>query len=133
MRLLLAYYRSWTGGGHSQVPELPPLGVRDVLEFATLAGARAAGLGGRTGSLTPGKQADLILIRATDLNLAPVTDPAAAVVLAAHPGNVDTVLVGGRTVKRGGRLLAADLPGVLALAEVSRRRVLATIAEQRGA
>jgi cytosine/adenosine deaminase-related metal-dependent hydrolase len=55
------------------------------------------------------------------------------VVLAAHPGNVDTVLVGGRTVKRGGRLVAADLPGVLALAEVSRRRVLATIAEQRGA
>ena len=133
MRLLLAYHRSWTGGGHSQVPELPPLGVRDVLEFATLAGAHAAGLGGRTGSLTPGKQADLILIRATDLNLAPVTDPAAAVVLAAHPGNVDTVLVGGRTVKRGGRLLAADLPGVLALAEVSRRRVLASIARQRGA
>jgi cytosine/adenosine deaminase-related metal-dependent hydrolase len=107
--------------------------VRDVLEFATLAGARTAGLGRRTGSLSPGKQADLILVRAHDINLAPVTDPAAAVVLAAHPGNVDTVLVGGRTVKRGGRLVAADLPGVLALAEVSRRRVLATIAEQRGA
>jgi cytosine/adenosine deaminase-related metal-dependent hydrolase len=107
--------------------------VRDVLEFATLAGARAAGLDGRTGSLSPGKQADLILIRATDLNLAPVTDPAAAVVLAAHPGNVDTVLVAGRTLKRGGRLLAADLPGVLAQADASRRRVLATIAAQRGA
>jgi len=133
MRLLLAYYRSWTGGGHSRVPEPLPLRVRDVLEFATLAGARAAGLGRRTGSLSPGKQADLILVRAHDINLAPVTDPAAAVVLAAHPGNVDTVLVGGRTVKRGGRLVAADLPGVLALAEVSRRRVLATIAEQRGA
>jgi 5-methylthioadenosine/S-adenosylhomocysteine deaminase len=133
MRLLLAYYRSWTGGGHSHVPEPLPLRVRDVLEFATLAGARAAGLGRRTGSLSPGKQADLILVRATDLNLAPVTDPAAAVVLAAHPGNVDTVLVGGRTVKRGGRLVAADLPGVLALAELSRRRMLATIAAQRGA
>jgi cytosine/adenosine deaminase-related metal-dependent hydrolase len=133
MRLLLAYYRSWTGGGHSEVPEPQRLGVRDVLEFATLAGARAAGLDGLTGSLSPGKQADLILVRATDLNLAPVTDPAAAVVLAAHPGNVDTVLVGGRTVKRGGRLVAADLPGVLARAEASRRRVLATIAEQRRA
>lgn len=133
MRLLLAYHRSWIGGGHSQVPEPAPLGVRDVLEFATLAGARAAGLDGRTGSLTPGKQADLILIRATDLNLAPVTDPAAALVLAAHPGNVDTVLVGGRTVKRRGRLLAADLPGVLALADASRRRVLGSIARQRGA
>jgi cytosine/adenosine deaminase-related metal-dependent hydrolase len=107
--------------------------VRDVLEFATLAGARAAGLDGRTGSLSPGKQADLILIRATDINLAPVTDPAAAVVLAAHPGNVDTVLVAGRALKRGGRLLAADLPGVLAQAEASRRRVLATIAARRGA
>jgi len=133
MRLLLAYYRSWTGGGHSVVPDPPPLGVRDVLEFATLAGARAAGLEGRTGSLSPGKQADLILVRATDLNLAPVTDPAAAVVLAAHPGNVDTVLVAGRTVKRGGRLLATGLPGLLELAELSRRRVLATIAQQREA
>ena len=133
MRLLLAYYRSWTGGGHSRVPDPPPLSVRDVLEFATLAGARAAGLDTRTGSLSPGKQADLILIRATDINLAPVTDPAAAVVLAAHPGNVDTVLVAGRTVKRGGRLLAAGLPGVLAEADASRRRVLATITDQRRA
>ena len=133
MRLLLGYYRSWTGGGHSRVPDPPFLGVHDVLEFATLAGARAAGLDEQTGSLSPGKQADLILIRATDLNLAPVTDPAATVVLAAHPGNVDTVLVGGRAVKRGGRLLAADLPGVLELAELSRRRVLATIEHQRGA
>ena len=54
-------------------------------------------------------------------------------VLAARPGNVDTVLVGGRTVKRGGRLLAADLPGVLVRADVSRQRVLAAIARQRGA
>ncbi|MDT0307531.1 amidohydrolase family protein [Streptomyces sp. DSM 44917] len=134
MRLLLAYYRSWTGGGHSRLPGEPPaLTTRDVLEFATLAGARAAGLADRTGSLTPGKQADILLIRAGDLNLAPVTDPAAAVVLAAHPGNVDTVLVGGRTLKRGGRLLAGDLPGLLERAERSRRRVLGLVARLRGA
>jgi 5-methylthioadenosine/S-adenosylhomocysteine deaminase len=84
---------------------------------------------GHLGCVCPA--ADLILLRATDLNLAPVTDPAAAVVLAAHPGNVDTVLVGGRTVKRGGQLLAADLPGLLALAAGSRRRVLAAVARQR--
>ncbi|WP_433171455.1 amidohydrolase family protein [Actinoallomurus sp. CA-150999] len=133
MRLLLAYYRSWIGGGHSRLPGTPPsLATRDVLEFATLAGARAAGLGDRTGSLTPGKQADLILIRTTDLNLAPVTDPTAAVVLAAHPGNVDTVLVGGQTVKRHGRLLTPALPSVLEQAERSRRRVSAVIAARRG-
>ncbi|WP_326596629.1 amidohydrolase family protein [Streptomyces sp. NBC_01803] len=133
MRLLLAYHRSWTGGGHSRLKDPPPLGTRDVLEFATLAGARVAGLGDLTGSLTPGKQADLILIRANDLNLAPVTDPAAAVVLAAHPGNVDTVLVAGRPVKRGGRMLTTALPGLLADAERSRRRVLARIVADRRA
>ncbi|MFC6880809.1 MULTISPECIES: amidohydrolase family protein [Actinomadura] len=127
MRVLLAYHRSWTGGGHSRTPAPAPLGTRDVLEFATLAGARAAGLDRRTGSLTPGKQADLILVRGSDLNLAPVSDPAGALVLAAHPGNVDTVLVGGRILKRDGKLVGLDVDRVRDLARVSQRRVLAAI------
>ncbi|MEV1176262.1 amidohydrolase family protein [Nonomuraea sp. NPDC049784] len=132
MRMLLAYYRTWMGGGHSRALGAPAnLQVHDVLEFATLAGAQAAGLAHRTGSLTPGKQADVILIRAEDLNLAPVSNPAGAVVLAAHPGNVDTVLVGGRIVKRGGKLVTSDPRRALDLARRSQERVLAAIAATR--
>jgi len=132
MRMLLGYYRSWMSSGHSSAPKAPPtIHVRDVLEFATVAGAHASGLGHRVGSLTPGKQADVILIRADSLNLAPVSDPAAAVVLAAHPGNVDTVLVGGRIVKRDGKLLTADQHRAVELARRSQERVLAAIAAAR--
>ncbi|HEV2781220.1 MAG TPA: amidohydrolase family protein [Actinophytocola sp.] len=78
-----------------------------MLRLATLDGARALGLGDRIGSLRPGKQADIVLVRADAPNLLAAHDPIGAVVTAAHPGNVDTVLVAGRVVKRDGRLLHA--------------------------
>ncbi len=59
----------------------------------------------RTGSLTPGKEADVVPLRADDVKLSPLNASAEALVLAAHPGNVDTVLVAGRVVKRHGRLI----------------------------
>lgn len=90
----------------------------DVLDMAVGRGAHATGLEHRIGSLTPGKAADLILLRTDDINLCPVTDPTAAVVTAAHPGNVDTVLVAGHNVKRGGRL-TAGLSSVRLLAEAA--------------
>ena len=94
--------------------EAPTIKAADVLRMATAEGAAALGLGDEVGSLGIGKRADLILLRADALNLTPVThDPIGAVVTAAHPGNVDTVLVDGRPVKRNGRLLYADLGGVL--------------------
>jgi 5-methylthioadenosine/S-adenosylhomocysteine deaminase len=102
----------------------PPIGPEDVLRFATLEGARAAGLDGRTGSLSPGKQADVILLRGDALNLAPLSDPIGAVVIAAHPGNVDTVLVNGHVRKRSGRLVGQELSRVLQLAQDSREYLL---------
>ncbi|MDJ0779232.1 MAG: amidohydrolase family protein [Gammaproteobacteria bacterium] len=78
----------------------------DALEWATINNARALGLESRTGSLTPGKQADILLVRRDDLNLLPAIDPVQTIVSHAHQGNVDTVLVGGRIMKRHGRLLA---------------------------
>lgn len=80
-----------------------------VLRFATSAGAKALGLERKIGTLTPGKEADLIMIRTTDLNLFPVHDPVGAVVQFANPSNVDTVFVAGRPVKREGKLLHVDL------------------------
>jgi 5-methylthioadenosine/S-adenosylhomocysteine deaminase len=92
---------------------------RDVVEFATIAGARANGLDAITGSLTPGKQADIIVLRTDSAAMLPVNNPYGSIVYSAHPGVVDTVLVGGVTVKRDGRLLA-DLERVRQLAYESR-------------
>lgn len=125
MRHAFAYYRSWMGGGHSRVKDAPAtLSMRDVLEFATLAGARATGLNRKVGSLTPGKQADIVLLRANDLNLTPVSDAVGAVVLAAHPGNVDTVFVAGQAVKRGGAMVNVDLEKLRTRAMASQAYVL---------
>ena len=84
--------------------ERTPVRARDALAWATLGGARALMLEKQIGSLTPGKKADLILLRATDLNLYPVHDPV-YVIEQAHAGNVDTVMIDGRLLKRAGRLL----------------------------
>jgi len=80
------------------------------------------GMENRIGSLAPGKQADVVLLRGEDLNLFPLTDPVAAIVLHANAANVDTVLVGGKIVKRAGKLLYPHLIArKSALAETSRR------------
>jgi len=84
--------------------EVAPVRTREVLAWATLGGARAMGLEDRIGSLTPGKQADIIMLRADDLNLFPVHDPVYSVVEMANGGNVDTVMIAGRIAKRAGRL-----------------------------
>jgi 5-methylthioadenosine/S-adenosylhomocysteine deaminase len=106
------------------------LTVREVLEFATIVGAQACGLDHRIGSISPGKDADLICIRRSDLNLTPVSDAVGAVVLAAHPGNVDTVMVRGRIVKQGGRLVDCDVNALRARALASQDRLLAAVGKE---
>ena len=92
------------------VPFAPALSHEDVLRFATIAGAAACGLDDKIGTLTPGKQADIILVRFDDVNTFPVIDPIGTVVVSADTSNVDTVLVRGKVRKRGGRLVGVDLP-----------------------
>ncbi|WP_270169937.1 amidohydrolase family protein [Paenibacillus sp. SYP-B4298] len=101
------------------MPDTLHIKAEQALQFATTAGARALQLEHKIGSLSPGKEADLIMIRMTDLNLFPVMDPIGAVVQFAHPGNVDSVFVAGRPVKRHGKLLHVDLDHVRALASES--------------
>jgi cytosine/adenosine deaminase-related metal-dependent hydrolase len=84
------------------------LSPRRAIEMATIDGARSLGLGDLTGSITPGKRADVIVVRADALNVAPAVDPAVAIVHAAGPANVDTVIVDGRILKQHGRLTAID-------------------------
>ncbi|WP_433218142.1 amidohydrolase family protein [Microtetraspora malaysiensis] len=96
----------------------------DILRMATIEGATALGMADRIGSLRPGKRADLVMLD-TDLpNLAPAHDPVGAVVTAADVSDVNTVIVGGEVVKRGGRLVRADLPRALDLARRSGERLL---------
>ncbi|SDR34754.1 Cytosine/adenosine deaminase [Rhizobiales bacterium GAS191] len=85
-----------------------PIRSREALSWATIGGAEAIGLGHAVGSLTPGKKADIVLLRATDLNVFPVHDPLLTIVEMANAGNVDTVLVGGTVRKRGGKLTVGD-------------------------
>ena len=84
------------------------LPARRVLELATIEGARSMGVSDRVGSLAPGKRADLIMVNTRDVNLAVFSEPAHMIVEAAQPSNVDTVMVDGRILKRGGRLTAID-------------------------
>ncbi|WP_020116651.1 amidohydrolase family protein [Streptomyces canus] len=100
------------------------LTARQMLEIATRNGAHVAGLEDRTGSLTPGKRADVVAIDATALNVAPVHDAAAAVALSADVSNVETVIVDGVVRKRDGRL-TADVARARRLVEESRDRLLA--------
>ncbi|MFC8663532.1 amidohydrolase family protein [Streptomyces sp. NPDC057199] len=115
MRTAFAVQRGLDGGLRS----------RDLLEFTTVDAARSCGLDARTGSITPGKDADIILLRTDDPTVFPVTDPAATVVSAGHPGLVDTVLVAGRVVKRDGVLVGVDLPALRTRLLESRNRVAA--------
>lgn len=106
--------------GKGSLPRL--MSTRDVIRFATLEGARTAGLGGVTGSLEPGMQADLIVLRTDRPNIWPINDAIGAVVWGMDTSNVDRVLVGGRTVLRDGAL-EADVAAMSAVAIESRERV----------
>ncbi len=106
--------------GKAGVPRL--MSTRDVIRHATLDGARAAGLGAVTGSLEPGKQADIILLRTDRPNIFPINDPIGAVVWGMDTSNVDHVFVSGRAVMSDG-VLDADAARARELGERARRRV----------
>jgi cytosine/adenosine deaminase-related metal-dependent hydrolase len=90
-----------------------PLTSRRLVQLATLDGAVDLGIAERTGSLTPGKRADLILVRTGDVNIAPLGDPYEALISFAQPRNIDTVVVDGRVLRRGGEFTALDYAEVL--------------------
>ena len=85
------------------------ISAQRVLQMATIDGARALGLADQVGSLTPGKRADLILVRTTDVNMLPFTVAANMIVQAAQPSNIEAVIVDGRFLKRDGRLTTIDM------------------------
>jgi len=107
-------------------PGTPPLlNVRDVLRFATINGAKHLRLDGKTGSLTPGKEADIIILDATALNVAPLNNVPGAVVALMDRTNVETVIVAGKVRKWQGRLLDVDLSHLRQQLEASRDFIFA--------
>jgi cytosine/adenosine deaminase-related metal-dependent hydrolase len=99
--------------------------TRDVLAWATIEGARANGLESKVGTLTPGKQADIIMLRTDRLNVTPLNDPATAVVAGMDTSNVDSVFIAGRAMKRGGKVLHVDWNATMKAVSESRDGLLA--------
>ena len=114
---------------NGQLPSTTTVTCDEALGWITIHGARALGLQDRIGSLTPGKQADVVLIRADTLNMRPLHDPVASVVMQAGLANIDTVLVAGQVRKRGGQLVFPSLDARIAELEQSGRRLAAGLTQ----
>ncbi len=93
--------------------ELPELTFHQVLEMATINGAKALGIDDVTGSLTPGKRADVVLVRADDINMVPVANVETALVHSAAVANVDTVIASGKVLKRAGTVVGMDEAAII--------------------
>jgi cytosine/adenosine deaminase-related metal-dependent hydrolase len=105
-------------------PGLPTLSPRRLLEIATITVARVLGLDDRIGSLTPGKRADIVLIRKGPFGDSIADDPCAHVLLQTSPREIDTVLVDGEIRMRGGVLKGFDPDKAAAMVRASRQRIL---------
>jgi 5-methylthioadenosine/S-adenosylhomocysteine deaminase len=112
--------------GNTPTPDL--ITARDVLRWATIDGTKVAGVSDWTGSITPGKKADLVIIDTKAVNVAPVIDPVGAVVCAADTSNVKTVLIDGKVLKQDFRL-TAELDGARRAIEASRDYLVGTFGE----
>jgi 5-methylthioadenosine/S-adenosylhomocysteine deaminase len=119
----IAQQRRHTGDASAPLP----VTVRAILEAATIDGARCAGLADHIGTLTPGKQADLILIRTDDISMFPSNNAVGTVVHAAERMHVDTVIVGGILRKRSGKLLNVDVVKLRREAEKSLSRLFSAV------
>jgi 5-methylthioadenosine/S-adenosylhomocysteine deaminase len=108
--------------GEQNLPRL--LTCRDMLEFATIAGARCANIDSKVGTLAPGKEADIVMLRADRLDVWPLNNAPMAVVNLMNPSHVDTVFVAGRVKKWRGNLVGVDVARVLRLVEEARDGVV---------
>src|SRR5687767_7964540 len=115
--------------GEKDVPRL--LTVREVIEFATIAGARANRLESKVGTLTPGKEADVIMLRMDAINVMPVNNAYGAIVQGMDTSNVDTVFIRGTMRKQRGQLVGVDLARVSRAAQESRDYIIGKAGWQR--
>jgi cytosine/adenosine deaminase-related metal-dependent hydrolase len=109
--------------GDKNPPRL--LTSRDTIELATIAGARTAHLDSKIGTLTPGKEADIILLSTDSINVFPMNNVPGTVVTMMDTSNVDTVLIAGRVMKWQGRLVGVDVPRLRRQIDQARDGLLA--------
>ncbi len=137
MRSALALQRMFVNGralGETDLPDttnVPLAKVRDALRWATVNGARDLKLGSKVGSLTPGKEADLLILDAEAINVAPLNHVPGAVVTLMERSNVETVMVAGKIRKWKGRLVDVNLPRLRREIENSRDHILAQAGIQK--
>ena len=108
---------------HGSIPATSTATTREALSWVTVKGARLLNASQRIGSLAVGKQADLVLVRASDLNMQPVHDPVNAVVMQASLANIDSVMVAGQWKKRHGQLVGVALKPLLAALADSGQKI----------
>jgi cytosine/adenosine deaminase-related metal-dependent hydrolase len=108
---------------HGSIPPTSTITTREALAWVTVEGARMLGQQDRIGSLAPGKQADLVVIRADTLNMQPVHDAVSAVVMQASLANIESVMIAGQWRKRDGRVLDADIASLLESLQQSGRKI----------
>ncbi len=113
---------------HGTIPPTSTITTREALSWVTVEGARMLKQEHRIGSLAAGKQADLVLVRADELNMQPVHDPVSAVVFQASLANIDSVMVAGQWKKRAGKLVGVELADGLARLQASGRKIAAALA-----
>lgn len=112
---------------HGSIPPTSTISTREALQWVTVEGARMLGQLDRIGTLAAGKQADLVLIRADDLNMQPVHDPVSTVVMQTTLANIDSVMVAGQWRKRAGQLVGVTLASRLAALRASGHRITAAL------
>ena len=110
-----------------RIPETSTITTREALSWITVEGAKMLGMFDRIGSLAPGKQADIVAIDARPINMQPVHDPIASVVMQAGLANVEAVMIAGEWKKRDGKLLAADVAAKTEALRRSGRRIAAEV------
>ena len=127
-RMALASQRAFDNAqskvDHQKLPDTTTISAREALGWITLEGAKMLKMQDRIGSLTPGKQADIVMVRADDLNMMPVHDPVSTVVTQTSLANIDSVWVAGQAKKRHGKMLFTDMVRQQAALGASGQRIM---------
>jgi len=133
MRLALQFQRCMDNDPiclSGQMPRKLSLTTRDAIRWATINGADACGIEATVGSLTPGKQADILLVGGKSFTMQPRPDMVGSIVVQANDHDINTVLVAGRIVKRHGTLIGVDLEQVWRMVNTSQQAIFERVLSQ---
>jgi 5-methylthioadenosine/S-adenosylhomocysteine deaminase len=121
----------WPEVRAGRMPQSAGYTTKDALHWATTGGAEAMGLGSKTGTMEPGKRADLVLVKTDRLNMSPLCDPATAIVMHARASDVDMVIVDGEIRVSGGEPVGVEMRQLMAKLERSKHGILERVARAR--